>query len=461
MRFEAYGWQVLHLDGHDPETAAAAIEEGQRETGRPTLIVARTHIAHGSPNKVDTAGAHGEPLGPDEVAATRRALGWTLEPFAVPEEVRALFARRVAELQAEYTAWQDTLRAWVVANPRLAEERERALCKALPDDLEEQLLASLPEKPNATRRLSGEVLQKVAAIAPCVVGGSADLAPSTSTLIKGAGDVGPGAFEGRNMHFGVREHGMGAILNGMALYGGFIPFGATFLSFADYMRPPIRLACLMGLQVIYVFTHDSVFLGEDGPTHQPVEQIASLRLIPGMTVVRPADGPEVAAAWALALRHQTGPTALVLTRQSVPAIERDRPFDIETFNRGGYIVAETPGRSPDVVLVATGSELHLAMGARAELEAAGYAVRVVSMACRARFLEQPPAYRAEMIPHSARRVVIEAGVRFGWDEVVGRNALFITQEGYGASAPYQVLMEVLGFTPTKIARRVLGWLKGE
>ena len=461
MRFEAYGWQVLHIDGHDPETAAAAIEEGQRETGRPTLIVARTHIAHGSPNKVDTAGAHGEPLGPDEVAATRRALGWTLEPFAVPEEVRALFARRVAELQAEYTAWQDTLRAWVVANPRLAEERERALCKALPDDLEEQLLASLPEKPNATRRLSGEVLQKVAAIAPCVVGGSADLAPSTSTLIKGAGDVGPGAFEGRNMHFGVREHGMGAILNGMALYGGFIPFGATFLSFADYMRPPIRLACLMGLQVIYVFTHDSVFLGEDGPTHQPVEQIASLRLIPGMTVVRPADGPEVAAAWALALRHQTGPTALVLTRQSVPAIERDRPFDIETFNRGGYIVAETPGRSPDVVLVATGSELHLAMGARAELEAAGYAVRVVSMACRARFLEQPPAYRAEMIPHSARRVVIEAGVRFGWDEVVGRNALFITQEGYGASAPYQVLMEVLGFTPTKIARRVLGWLKGE
>ena len=460
-RFEAYGWQVLHIDGHDPEAAAAAIEDAQRETARPTLIVARTHIAQGSPNKVDTASAHGEPLGPDEVAATRQALGWTLEPFSVPDEVRALFARRAAELEKEYGAWQRTLRAWATANPDLAAERERALCKALPDDLEEQLQASLPEKPNATRRLSGEVLQRIAEIAPYVVGGSADLAPSTSTLIKGAGDVGPGAFEGRNFHFGVREHGMGAILNGMTLYGGFIPFGATFLSFADYMRPPIRLACLMGLQVIYVFTHDSIFLGEDGPTHQPVEQIASLRLIPEMTVIRPADGPEVAAAWSLALRHQTGPTALVLTRQGVPAIERDRPFDIEAFNRGGYIVAGPQRRSPDVVLVATGSELHLAMAARAILEEAGYAVRVVSMACRVRFLRQPPAYRAEMIPPSARKVVIEAGVRFGWDEVVGRNAMFITQDSYGASAPYQVLTEVLGFTPEKIARRVLGWLKGE
>ncbi len=460
-RFEAYGWQVLHIDGHDPEAAAAAIEDAQRETARPTLIVARTHIAQGSPNKVDTASAHGEPLGPDEVAATRQALGWTLEPFSVPDEVRALFARRAAELEKEYGAWQRTLRAWATANPDLAAERERALCKALPDDLEEQLQASLPEKPNATRRLSGEVLQRIAEIAPYVVGGSADLAPSTSTLIKGAGDVGPGAFEGRNFHFGVREHGMGAILNGMTLYGGFIPFGATFLSFADYMRPPIRLACLMGLQVIYVFTHDSIFLGEDGPTHQPVEQIASLRLIPEMTVIRPADGPEVAAAWSLALRHQTGPTALVLTRQGVPAIERDRPFDIEAFNRGGYIVAGPQRRSPDVVLVATGSELHLAMAARAILEEAGYAVRVVSMACRVRFLRQPPAYRAEMIPPSARKVVIEAGVRFGWDEVVGRNAMFITQDSYGASAPYQVLMELVGFTPEEIARRVLGWLKGE
>jgi transketolase len=456
-RFEAYGWQVLHIDGHDPEAVAQAIEEGQRETERPTLIVARTHIGQGSPNKVDTAGAHGEPLGPDEVAATRQSLGWTYEPFTVPEEVHALFARRAAELEAEYEAWQETLRAWTAANPALAAERERALT----EDLEEQLLASLPDKPNATRRLSGEALQRVTEIAPYVVGGSADLSPSTSTVIKGSGDIAPGSFAGRNFHFGVREHGMGAILNGMALYGGFIPYGATFLSFADYMRPPIRLACLMGAQVIYIFTHDSIFLGEDGPTHQPVEQIASLRLIPGMTVIRPADGPEVAAAWALALRHQNGPTALVLTRQGVPAIARDRPFDIEGFMRGGYIVCETAGNSPDVVIVATGSELQLAVGAKAALERAGYAVRVVSLVCRARFLKQLPAYRAEMIPSSARKVVIEAGVRFGWDEVVGRNALFITQDTYGASAPYQVLAEAFGFTPEKVAGRMLSWLKGE
>lgn len=459
-RFEAYGWQVLDIDGHDCAAAAGAIEEAQRETERPTLIVARTRIAHGSPNKVDTASAHGEPLGAEEVAATRRALGWTLEPFAVPEEVRDLFARRAVELERDYRAWQDTLRAWAAANPALAAERERDLCKALPDDLEEQLLASLPVEPNATRRLSGTVLQKVAEIAPYVVGGSADLAPSTSTLIQGAGDVGPGAFAGRNLRFGVREHGMGAILNGMALYGGFIPYGATFLSFVDYMRPPIRLACLMGVQVIYVLTHDSIFVGEDGPTHQPVEQIASLRLLPRMTVLRPADGPEVAAAWALALRYQTGPTALILTRQGVPAIARDRPFDLAAFNRGGYIVGETPERSPDVVLVATGSELHLAVETRALLEEAGYAVRVVSLPCRARFLQQSVIYRAEVIPPAARKVVIEAGVRFGWDRVVGPNALCITQEDYGASAPAAVLREAFGFTPEKIAQRVLAWLQG-
>ena len=460
-RFEAYGWQVLAIDGHDPEAAAQAIEAAQRETERPTLIMARTHIAHGSPNKVDTAAAHGEPLGPEEVAATRKALGWTYEPFVVPEEVRELFAQRAAELEQEYAAWQERLRAWAAANPTLAAERERALNKALPDDLEAQLLASVPEKPNATRRLSGEVLQKIAELVPSVVGGAADLAPSTSTIIRGAGDVAPGSFGGRNLHFGVREHGMGAILNGMALYGGFIPYGATFLSFADYMRPPIRLACLMGAQVIYVYTHDSVFLGEDGPTHQPVEQIASLRLIPRMTVLRPADGPEVAAAWALALRHQDGPTALVLTRQAVPAIERDGPFDIEAFGRGGYVVAETAGNSPDVVIVATGSEVQLAMEAKKALEGEGYAVRVISMACRERFLRQAPAYRAAMLPHSARKVVIEAGVRFGWDEVVGRNALFITIDDYGASAPYAVLADALGFNPEKVTERLLGWLKGE
>lgn len=458
-RFEAYGWQVLHIDGHDSAAAVRAIAEAQADTERPSLIVARTHIAMGAPNAVDTAESHGAPLGPDEVAATKEALGWPQEPtFHVPDEVYALFARRKEELRREYDAWQETLQAWVRANPELAAERERALGKCLPDDLEAQLLGALSGKPNATRRLSGEVLQKIHELAPYVVGGSADLSPSTSTWMSGADTIERGCFGGHNFHFGVREHAMGSIINGIALYGGFVPFGATFLVFADYMRPPIRLANIMGAQVIYVFTHDSIFVGEDGPTHEPVEQIASLRLIPGMTVMRPADGPEVAAAWAYALRHQEGPTALVLTRQGLPAIERDREFSIAEFNRGAYVVGETDGRAPDVVLVGTGSELQFAAAARRALEERGLAARVVSMPCKELFLRQDEAFREALIPDGARKVALEAGVRFGWDEVVGRDALFITQDTYGHSAPYQVLMEELGWTDEAVARRVVEYV---
>jgi transketolase len=458
-RFEAYNWQVLYIDGHDPEAAAQAIEEAQAETARPTLIVARTHIGYGSPNKMDTAAAHGEPLGAEEVIATKKNLGWPLEPtFWVPEEVRQLFAQRVAELKQDYDAWHKTLAAWAKANPELAAQRQAALTKALPKDLEQQLLAGLSGKPNATRRLSGEVIQKIAQLVPYFVGGSADLAPSTSTLMKGAGDIARGSFSGRNFHFGVREHAMGAIVNGLALYGGFIPFGATFLVFADYMRPPIRLANIMGIQSIFVFTHDSIFVGEDGPTHEPVEQIASLRLIPGMTVIRPADGPEVAAAWAYALRHQRGPTALILTRQSVPEIPRQKPFSFAEFNRGAYTVAETEGKSPEVVLVGTGSELQFAVAARNALEKAGYAVRVISMPSRELFMRQDAAFREALLPPKAKKVVVEAGVRFGWGDIVGCDALMITQDTYGHSAPYKVLMEECGFTNDKVTARILDWL---
>jgi len=455
-RFEAYGWQVLYIDGHDPQAAARAIEEAQADTGRPTLIVARTHIANGAPNAVDTAESHGAPLGEEEVAATKEALGWPQEPtFHVPDKVYEVFRRRKEELRKDYDAWQRTLRAWEQANPDLAADRQRAMSKALPDDLEEQLLAALPGKPNATRRLSGEVIQKIHELVPYLVGGSADLAPSTSTWIKGTPEIARGSFGGHNIHFGVREHAMGSIINGMALYGGLIPFGATFLVFADYMRPPIRLANLMGVQVIYVFTHDSIFVGEDGPTHEPVEQIASLRLIPGMTVIRPADGPEVAAAWAFALRHQDGPTALILTRQGVPDIARDAPFSVEEFNKGAYVVGETPGREPDVVLVGTGSELQFALAARKALEAQGLAARVVSMPSRELFMQQEQSYRQALIPPAAKKVVLEAGVRFGWGDIVGPDALFITQDTYGHSAPYQVLMEELGYTDEDVSRRVL------
>jgi len=461
-RFEAYNWQVLYIDGHDCAAAARAIEAAQADSERPTLIVCRTHIAMGSPGKVDTAGSHGAPLGTDEVAATKRNLGWPQEPtFLIPDQVRQSFADRVAELKEIYDSWQAELAAWTKANPELAAEREAAMAKALPDDLEQQILSALPAEPNATRRLSGAIIQKIGEMLPGFVGGSADLAPSTSTLIKSGTDIARGSFGGRNFHFGVREHAMGTILNGIALYGGFIPFGATFLVFADYMRPPIRLASMMRQQVIYIFTHDSIFVGEDGPTHEPVEQIASLRLIPGMTVIRPADGPEVAAAWAYALRHRDGPTALIFTRQRVPAIQRQEPLSFDAFNRGAYVVAQTPDRDPDVVLIATGSELQLALPARLALEQAGYAARVVSMPCREAYLRQDETFRTGLVPTTAKKVVIEAGVRFGWGDIVGPDALFITQDQFGHSAPYQVLMDQLGYTAEKVAARVLAWVEGK
>jgi transketolase len=458
-RFAAYGWQVLEINGHDCDAAGRAIEQAQADQERPSLIVAYTHIGMGSPNKADTAAAHGEPLGADEVAATKAKLGWPTEPtFYVPEPVRRLFADRVTELGSTYNAWQQTLSAWTLANPALAAQRTAALDRALPADLEGQLPGALSGKADATRRLSGEVIQKIAQIVPYVVGGSADLAPSTSTWIKGAAEIAPHAFAGSNFHFGVREHAMGSILNGITLYGGFIPFGATFLVFADYMRPPIRLANIMGIQAIYVFTHDSIFVGEDGPTHEPVEQVASLRLIPGMTVIRPADGPETAAAWAYALRHQDGPTALILTRQAVPTLARESAFSFESFGRGAYVIAETAGKQPDVVLVGTGSETQFGLAAKGALEKAGYAVRVISMPCCEVFLRQDASYRQRLVPAGAKKVVLEAGTRFGWGDIVGPDALFITQDTFGHSAPAKVLAEELGFTSEKVTARILAWM---
>ena len=459
-RFEAYGWQVLYINGHDAEQAAKAIEEAKAEPNRPTLVVARTHIGKGSPHKVDSAEVHGAPLGAEEVSATKKALGWPEEPtFYVPDEVRELFAARQKELEETYDEWQVTLSRWEKANPELAAQRKAAMNKVLPDDLEEQLLSTLSGKADATRRISGQVIQKIHELLPYFVGGSADLAPSTSTLIKQAEDIGPGHFNGHNFHFGVREHAMGSILNGIALYGGFIPFGATFLVFADYMRPPVRLSNIMGVQVVYVWTHDSIFVGEDGPTHEPVEQVASLRLIPGMKVIRPADGPEVAASWAYALRHQDGPTALILTRQGVPNIKRQGDFCFRAFNKGAYIVAETANKEPDVVIVATGSELQFAVDAVEPLEAAGYAVRVISMPCRELYEAQDCAWKDALIPDSARKVVVEAGTKFGWGDIVGKKALFITQDEYGKSGPYKTLMEEMGFTSEKVAKRILAWLQ--
>jgi transketolase len=480
-RFEAYGWSVQHIDGHDHAQIQKALAAAAAETARPLLIVARTHIANGSPGKHDSSKAHGEPLGAEEVAATKRALGWPLEPlFLVPEEARRPFAARAEAGRRAHEDWRKRLEAWSRERPDLRALWDRDQARAVPQDLFARLLevvtppaGSPPPKPEATRATSGKVLQKAAEMIPSLCGGSADLEPSTKTYIKASPAVGRGSFGGRNFHFGVREHGMGAVLNGMALHGGPIPYGATFLIFSDYMRPPIRLAAMTRLQVIYVFTHDSVFLGEDGPTHQPIEQLPGLRLVPNLTVVRPADSLEVALAWTLALERRDGPTALILTRQDVPPLRRRADFKPEEMRRGGYVLSEVGGQdgpgvgakgaarlasAEPLVLIASGSEVGPAQQAQEILAAKGIASRVVSMPCPSLFLEQDEAYRSSVVPRHAKSVVIEAARLIGWERVAGREALMIGLDRFGASAPWKVIADKLGFTGPRIADRILRFI---
>jgi len=459
QRFEAFGWHVLHIDGHDRQQAAKALEEARNERGRPSLIVARTHIAYGSPNLQDDAKSHGAPLGEDEVIATKRNLGWPEEPaFYIPDEVRDLFADRRQEWAARYDEWQTLFARYRRAHPDLAELWDAIHAEELPADLTQTLIEAASSEDDATRNHSGNTLQKIAEVLPQVVGGSGDLAPSTKTILKEYEHVGPGAFEGRNLHFGIREHAMGAILSGMALYGGLIPYGATFLVFCDYMRPSIRLAALMGLRVIYVFTHDSIFVGEDGPTHEPVEQCAALRAIPDLNVFRPADGRETAAAWAAALQRTDGPTALLLTRQKLPTLERSSTDYAQGALRGGYVLADPPSGEPQAILIATGSEVHLALGAHEKLLTEGLPTRVVSLPCWELFEAQDEAYRNEVLPASLPRAAIEAGVSQGWERYIGLDGLFIGVERYGASAPYQDLAVEYGLTVDNVLARVRAWL---
>ena len=459
-RFQAYGWHTVRIDGHNHEEIAQAIEEGLVEKKRPTLILARTHIAYGSPNKQDKASSHGAPLGEEEVRKTKEKLGWPLEPaFFVPEEVKELFKNRVEELNEEYDHWQAGFRAWQKRHPDLADLWNKILQKEIPENLEKTLVGHLPEEPAATRSTSGKIMQKVAEMIPSLYGGSADLAPSTKTLIDGADSIGPGCFAGRNIHFGIREHGMGGILNGLALYGGFLPYGSTFLVFSDYMRPSIRLAALMRLQVVYVFTHDSIFVGEDGPTHQPVEQLAALRAIPGLTVIRPADSLETAMAWAYALRKQDGPTALCLTRQKVPNLKRPGDFDIGDVLRGGYVISREKGRKPDVVLVASGSEVAVALESKELLEREGRDVRVVSMPSFDIFKAQREEYQESVVPRrGVPLVVVEAGVTQGWYEMTRSPVLVLGINEFGASAPHEVLAEKFGFTGKGVTEKIRCWL---
>ena len=456
QRFEAYGWHVQRVaDGNDVGALDAALSAARRAADRPSLVIARTHIAYGSPHKQDTPEAHGSPLGEEEVKLTKQRLGWpSLEPFHVPEESLAYWRRareRGARLEAE---WQGKYEAYCRAHPELAAELERRLNGRLPDAWDADLPAFTAKDAQATRAASAKVLNAIAVKLPEVIGGSADLAGSTQVVFKDGGDVAAGNWHAKNIHFGVREHGMGAILNGLALHGGVRPVGSTFLIFSEYMRPSIRLAALSGLPAIYVFSHDSIGLGEDGPTHQPVEQLASLRAIPNLTVIRPADPTEAVEAWRVAVRHRHGPVALVLTRQTVPVIDRSKYAPASGLRHGAYVLAEPPAGKPALLLIATGSEVELALGAHERLTAAGIATRLVSMPSMELFAAESPEYRDTVLLPSVRaRLAVEAASPQPWYRWVGDHGAVLGLERFGASAPYPRLYQEFGITVDGVVRR--------
>ena len=475
-RFQAYGWHTQHVDGHDRSAVGVAIDAAIAEKERPSLILARTIIGRGAPTKQGTSKAHGEPLGAEELKRAKEAMGWPLEPaFLVPPEVRAHYAAMAKEKRDGAAAWRTRFDAARRAAPEEAARWDALWSRAIPDNIEDLLAAEAASGEGlATRAWSGRMIQVAAKAIPSLIGGSADLSPSNSTDIKDGGEVtheglkpeAPVHFAGRTLHFGVREHGMGAIMNGLSLYGPWIPFGGTFLIFSDYMRPAVRLAALTELRAIYVWTHDSIFLGEDGPTHQPIEQLPSLRMIPHLEVWRPADGLETAIAWAEALRRERAPTALALTRQKLEPLEKvgatgDAAARRAGIRRGGYVLAEAAKGKARVTLVATGSETPLALQARAILADRGIPARVVSMPCVERFDQQPRPYRDEVLAAGTPCVVIEAARTDLWCATVGRDALRIGMTRFGASAPAEVLAEKFGFTPKAVADRVAGWLPRE
>lgn len=467
-RFAAYGWQTLSVeDGNDLEAVGAALEAARSDAARPALIRVRTHIGFGSPGRQDTADAHGAPLGPEEARKAKENLGWPLEPtFHVPEEAREPYRRAAAAGRRARESWEALVARYRAAHPELAAEWERRVADKLPEGWE-TALPSFPANPKgmATRVSGGKVLNALAKVLPELVGGSADLAPSTKTLLSGEGDFSRENPAGRNLRFGIREHGMAAVMNGMANHGGLRPYGSTFFVFADYLRPSLRLAALSGLPVIHVFTHDSLFVGEDGPTHQPVEHLPSLRAMPGLTVIRPADANEAAEAWRVALENTAGPTALVLTRQDLPTLDRSGLGPASGLCRGGYVLKEAEGGAGTVrlVLLASGSEVPLALSAATLLEVRDIPTRVVSLPSWELFEAQPRAYRDEvLLPAVAARVAVEAASPFGWERYVGPRGRVVGMPRFGASAPAEVLGEKFGFTPENVERvalEVVGDLK--
>jgi transketolase len=455
-RYEAIGWHVQDIDGHDHEAIGRAIIAAQAETEKPSIIVAHTTIGKGAPTRGGTAKSHGEPLGEEEILAAKKAIGWPAEPFHVPAEVSEYFEKRKSEWAAIRGEYNKRFDAYKKAHADAAAGLDRITSGELPDDWKAATLAFKPDaKGIATRASGGKVLNAFASVIDELVGGSADLAPSTKTEITEGNwtdFVSAGHYAGRNIHFGVREHAMGNMVNGLALHG-LIPFGATFMVFHDYMRPAVRLAALQRCGSIFVYTHDSFYVGEDGPTHQPVEQIASMRAIPRVHVMRPCDANEVAFAWQYAIERRDAPTALALTRQNLPTLDRASLGPAESTLLGGYVLSNDPDAT--IMLVATGSEVHLAMQVAEKLRQDGAAVRVVSMPCLDLFHEQPEEYQNSVLPKSiTKRVVLEAGVRLGWEGIIGWDGLFVGMSDFGASGPYKDLEEHFGFTAEKVLQRI-------
>lgn len=454
-RYKAYGWHTDRVDGHKPEEIIAAIEKAKSDQTRPSIIACRTLIGFGSPNKQDTSAAHGSPLGWDEIELTKKNLNWPLEPlFYVAEGVYKFMAGN----ETAQTEWQALWQTYQAKHPGLAAEYNMFVDGALPTNWDEILPQFEAGKEEATRNSSGKVLNAIAAHVPYLLGGSADLTGSNKTDLKGADFLSREDFSGRYIYFGVREHAMGGIMNGMALHGGVRPYGGTFLVFSDYMRGSIRLAALMAVPVIYVFTHDSIGLGEDGPTHQPIEHLMSLRAIPNMTVIRPADATETAVAWKVTLVHKSGPVALVLTRQDVPTLDRSEYGSAEGLAKGAYVVSDAA--EPQVILIGTGSELHLALAAQGLLAEKGVAARVVSMPSWELFAAQSFEYQESVLPSRVTaRVSVEAGVTLGWQKYLGFGGTAVGIDRFGASAPYQTIYEKLGVTVEAVSEAALSLLR--
>ena len=452
-RFEAYGWHVLSIDGHDKQATYDAIVEAKKVTDKPSIICAKTIIGKGSPGKADTSGVHGAPLGDEELEKTLQALSWKGDDgFQVPEEVQTFCTASLAKKKEAYDAWQQV---YTALEPAEAREIEKYFKREVPESLKASLLEAFSNPVKAaTRNLSGDAIQVIAAEVPSFIGGSADLEPSTKTLIKDADDVQSDSLQGRNLRFGVREHGMGAIQNGFAYTQSWIPFSSTFLVFSDYMRPSIRLAALSHLQTIYVFTHDSFWVGEDGPTHQPIEHLQSLRLIPNLHVFRPADGMEVAQSYWSALQRKNGPAAILCTRQGLAPLERPEGFDPDMILKGAYRLQGD--EDADLVILASGSEVALAQHVARDLS--DKRIAVVSVPCLELFEQQPELYRQSVIPAAAKKVVVEAGSTYGWERYVGNDALLIGRDTYGASAPGEVLAERFGLSPDTVRTQILDWL---